>query len=292
MNTAGSQSSSIPPSQRHATLVGIDSDGCVFDSLPVKLHHHVVPLVIRWWELDPVAALVHRKADQINLFSASRGGNRFPNLLLLFEALAAEPEVRLRQVALPDLAALRRFCKSGAALGNTALAAAAAREPDPELRRVLAWSRALSHDIDTRMDPVPPFVWARRSLERMAQSSDLVVISQTPEATIRREWRRHGIDHLVTGIAGQEQGSKARQLAQANGGSYPAGRMLMIGDAPGDHRAAVESGALFFPILPGDEETSWRQFHDEVYPRFLDGAFGSEEAEVWLRPFKARLGIP
>jgi len=120
MNTAGSQRSSIPPPRRHATLVGIDSDGCVFDSLPVKLHHHVVPLVIRWWELDPVAALVHRKADQINLFSASRGGNRFPNLLLLFEALAAEPEVRLRQVALPDLAALRRFCKSGAALGNTA----------------------------------------------------------------------------------------------------------------------------------------------------------------------------
>ena len=291
MNNAGSQDSSSQPPQRHATLVGIDSDGCVFDSLPVKLHNHVVPLVIRWWGLDPVAALVHRLADPINLFSASRGGNRFPNLILLFEALAAEPEVRLRQVALPDLAALRRFCQSGAALGNTALEAVAAREPDPELRRVLAWSRALSHDIDTRMEPVPPFAWARRSLERMAQSSDLVVISQTPEAAIRREWRHHGIDHLVSGIAGQEQGSKARQLAQANGERYPAGRMLMIGDAPGDHRAAVESGAIFFPILPGAEETSWRHFHDEVYPRFLAGIIAPGEAEAWLRPFQALLGI-
>ena len=291
MNAAGCQDTSDPPLQRHETLVGIDSDGCVFDSLPVKLHNHVVPLVIRWWGLDPVAALVHRQADRINRFSAARGGNRFPNLILLFEALAAEPEVRRSRLALPDLAALRRFCESGAALGNAALDAAAVRDPDPELRRVLAWSRALSHDIDTRMDPVPPFAWARRSLERMARSSDLVVISQTPEAAIRREWRQHGLDRLVGGIAGQEQGRKARQLEQANGGRYAAGRMLMIGDAPGDFQAAAESGALFFPVLPGDEEASWRQFHDEAYPRFLAGTFDGAYAAAWLRRFKACLGI-
>ncbi len=291
MNVAGCQDAFGPPPQRHATLVGIDSDGCVFDSLPVKLHNHVVPLVIRWWGLEPVAALVRQHADRINRFSAARGGNRFPNLILLFEALAAEPEVRRSRLALPDLAALRRFCESGAALGNAALAAAVDREPDHELRRVLEWSRALSHDIDTRMDPVPPFVWARRSLERMARSSDLVVISQTPEAAIRREWRQHGLDRLVGGIAGQEQGRKARQLEQANGGRYAAVRMLMIGDAPGDFQAAAESGALFFPVLPGDEEASWRQFHDEAYPRFLAGTFDGAYAAAWLRRFKACLGI-
>ena len=71
MNAAGCQDTSGPPLQRHETLVGIDSDGCVFDSLPVKLHNHVVPLVIRWWGLEPVAALVHRQADRINRFSAA-----------------------------------------------------------------------------------------------------------------------------------------------------------------------------------------------------------------------------
>ena len=30
----------------------------------------------------------------------------------------------------------------------------------------------------------------------------------------------------------------------------------MIGDAPGDMKAAHASGALFFPIVPGDEEES------------------------------------
>ena len=280
-----------PPPKIHATLVGIDSDGCVFDSMGIKQRNHFVPFIIRWWRLEPFADLVRRHIERINLFSSSRGGNRFPNLILLFEALAREPALRAGGYTLPDFTSLRRYCESGQALGNETLAAEAARSSDPELHRVLAWSRALSHDIDTHMEPVPPFIWARRSLERMARTSDLVVISQTPEATIRSEWRHHGIDHLVAGIAGQEQGSKPRQLAQANGGRYPAGRMLMIGDAPGDHRAAVESGAIFFPILPGDEETSWRQFHDEVYPRFLAGAFGGEEAEAWLRPFKACLGI-
>jgi phosphoglycolate phosphatase-like HAD superfamily hydrolase len=280
------------PPKRHDTLVGIDSDGCVFDSIAVKLHNHFVPFIVRWWGLEAVADLVRRHVDRINRFSMTRGGNRFPNLILLFEALAAEPDIRARHLPLPDFTALRRFCESGQALGNETLAAAVARSQDPELKRVLDWSLALSHDIDSRMEPVPPFAWARRSLERMGPTSDLVVISQTPEAAIRREWRQHGLDRLAPCMAGQEQGSKERQLERANGGRYPAGNRLMIGDAPGDQLAAESSGALFYPILPGEEEASWQQFHDVAYPRFLDGAYVGDYAETCLRRFEACLRIP
>ena len=130
-----------------------------------------------------------------------------------------------------------------------------------------------------------------RSLTELDRAIDQFFAAFTPEAAIRREWRYHGIDHLVSGIAGQEQGSKARQLAQANGGSYPAGRMLMIGDAPGDHQAAVESGAHFFPILPGEEEYSWQQLHNEGYPRFLASTFTDDYAARWLRRFEESLGM-
>ncbi len=279
-----------PPPKIHATLVGIDSDGCVFDSMGIKQRNHFVPFIIRWWRLEPFADLVRRHIERINLFSSSRGGNRFPNLILLFEALAREPALRAGGYTLPDFTSLRRYCESGQALGNETLAAEAARSSDPELHRVLAWSRALSHDIDTHMEPVPPFIWARRSLERMARTSDLVVISQTPEAALRREWRQHGLDQLVPCMAGQEQGSKARQLRQASGGRYPAGSLLMIGDALGDLTAAEAGGALFYPIMPGDEETAWRQFHDDAYPRFLAGAFVGDYADACLRRFKASLG--
>ena len=32
----------------------------------------------------------------------------------------------------------------------------------------------------------------------------------------------------------------------------------MIGDAPGDHKAAKSNHALFFPIVPHREEASWQ----------------------------------
>ena len=37
-----------PPPKIHATLVGIDSDGCVFDSMGIKQRNHFVPFIIRW----------------------------------------------------------------------------------------------------------------------------------------------------------------------------------------------------------------------------------------------------
>jgi hypothetical protein len=60
----------------------------------------------------------------------------------------------------------------------------------------------------------------------------------------------------------------------AAGGKYAPGRILMIGDAPGDMAAARANGALYFPINPGAEEESWQRFAAEGMDRFLDGTFG------------------
>jgi phosphoglycolate phosphatase-like HAD superfamily hydrolase len=281
-----------PPPKQHETLVGIDSDGCVFDTMGIKQRNHFAPLIIRWWGLEAIADLVLRHIEHINLFSRTRGSNRFPNLVRLFEALAREPAIRQSGIALPDFAALRRYCDSMQTLGDATLAAEVERTQDTELIHVLAWSRALSHDIDTRMEPVPLFAWVRRSLELLATKSDRVVISQTPEAALRREWQQHGIDRLVPCMAGQEQGSKTQQLQLANGGRYPATGVLMIGDAIGDREAARTCGVHFYPILPGDEAASWQRFHDEAYPRFLDGTYAGDYASAVLRPFEDLLSKP
>ena len=54
-----------PPPQRHESLVGIDSDGCVFDSIAVKIHQHFLPLIVRWWHLEPVAGIVEQHIARI-----------------------------------------------------------------------------------------------------------------------------------------------------------------------------------------------------------------------------------
>ena len=63
----------------------------------------------------------------------------------------------------------------------------------------------------------------------------------------------------------------------------------MIGDAPGDLKAAKEAGALFFPILPGREDESWHKFYDEGFPRFLGNTFAGEYQEALLAEFDSSL---
>ena len=63
----------------------------------------------------------------------------------------------------------------------------------------------------------------------------------------------------------------------------------MIGDAPGDYKAAVANDALFFPINPGDEEASWKRFYEEGIDRFLGGTFAGEYQEELLAEFETYL---
>ncbi len=269
----------------HDSFVGVDSDGCVFDTMDVKQKEHFHPLICTFWNLQPLERQVRAAAEFANITSKSRGQNRFTNLLLTFELLAGWDAVRASGVPLPRLDALRAYCRSGLPLGNPSLQAEAARTGDPELARVLDWSLAVNADIDARMRPIPPFPWALKSLERLARTSDTMVVSQTPEAALVKEWRHHGISPLVGAIAGQEVGSKARQLRLATADRYRPGRVLMIGDAPGDLAAATEAGVLFFPVIPGREDETWRRFHDEAYDRFLAGTYAGAYAEALTRAF-------
>ena len=63
----------------------------------------------------------------------------------------------------------------------------------------------------------------------------------------------------------------------------------MIGDAPGDHQAAVANQALFFPINPGAEEASWRKLYEEGIDRFLSGAFAGAYQDELLAEFDKAL---
>ncbi|MEX1040383.1 MAG: HAD family hydrolase, partial [Pirellulaceae bacterium] len=66
-----------------------------------------------------------------------------------------------------------------------------------------------------------------------------------------------------------------------NASKYAADHVLMIGDAPGDYKAAEANKCLFYPINPGDEENSWKRFHDEGIDKFLSGQFaGAYQAEL------------
>ncbi len=136
---------------------------------------------------------------------------------------------------------------------------------------------------------VPPLPMVRESLERIRPHADVIVVSQTPVEALQREWVEHHLDGLVDFIAGQEAGTKTEHIRFATRGRYGLGKTLMIGDAPGDLRAASDNQALFFPIAPGSEERSWQRFFEEGGDRFFNGTFAGEYQKQLIEEFTAAL---
>ena len=274
---------------KHDSLVGIDSDGCVFDTMNAKQKDHFHPLIINYWGLERCEKELRACAEFVNLSSKNRGTNRFPALLNVFDLFNAYPGVKESGVALPKTDALRAYLRSGLPLGTPSLKAEVSRTRDPELARLLEWSLAINADIDTRMKPVPPFKGALKALTLIRANSDAIVVSQTPEEALVKEWNLHQIHRFVDLIAGQELGTKADHIRLANGGRYLADRVLMIGDAPGDCLAARKAGVRFYPVMPNHEEASWERFCDEAYARFLDGTYAGAYERALTDAFNASL---
>jgi phosphoglycolate phosphatase-like HAD superfamily hydrolase len=270
-------------------FIGIDSDGCAYPSMELKHKECFIPNIIKHWQLQPVSRYAREAAEFVNLYSKWRGINRFPALLMVFDLLAERDEVKRSGARLPEVSTLRTWVEAEPSPGNPALKAEIEGNPDPVLMKTLAWSEAVNLSIADMVKGVPPFPGVRESLEKMRGRADAIVVSATPGEALAREWREHGIDGRVRLIAGQELGKKAEHLELAASGKYAPEKILMVGDAPGDMKAARAVGALFYPINPGREEASWERFQTEALDRFFAGTYaGGCEAEL-IADFEALL---
>ena len=262
-------------------FVGIDSDGCAFDTMEPKHKECFCPVTVWKWDLAAVSKYVREAWDFVNLYSKQRGCNRFLSLGYVMEHLRTRPEVIRRGIDIPLMKELKGWTARAKALGNPELEAEVARTQNPELVRLLDWSKTINDLVKKIVRKVPPFPGVRESLEMMSGKADLMVVSATPGEALEREWEEQGIAKYMAVIAGQEMGTKKDHLSLAAVGKYPAERILMIGDAPGDQKAAQANGAMFYPINPGHEEESWDRFLKEAGPKFLAGEYTREyEAKV------------
>jgi len=274
-------------SRQHDYLVGIDSDGCVFDSMELKHSECFIPNFIRFFKLQGVSKYAREASEFVNLYSKSRGINRFLALVEQLDHLRRRPEVQQRGVDVPKLTSLERWMQSAEKLGNPALERAVQSDGDAELTHVLRWSKAVNESIHQMVHDVPPFPSVRPCLERLQKVADLLVVSATPTEALHKEWQEHGIDKFVQAIWGQEHGTKRQMLEAA--GQYDKDHVLMIGDAPGDAAAAAANNCLFFPIVPGAEEASWRRLADEGIDHFLAGTFAGDYQVQLMSEFDASL---
>jgi phosphoglycolate phosphatase-like HAD superfamily hydrolase len=269
-------------------FVGIDSDGCVFDTMEIKHKECFVPMFIKHFHLQSASKYARQAWEFVNLYSQSRGCNRFHALALSLALLRRRPEVLARHTAIFDTQPLEQWTARESKLSESTLTAEI-KSGRGELAPILDWSKAVNASIADIVEGVPPFPLVRECLEKVGKRADAMVISQTPGEALRREWAEHGIEKHVRLIAGQEMGSKGEHLKLAAAGKYPRENILMIGDAPGDYKAAKSNHAFFFPIVPHAEEASWKELFENGLDRFFAGKFAGQYEERMFSEFDASL---
>jgi len=269
-------------------FVGIDSDGCIFDSMEIKHKECFTPMFIKHFKLQAVSKYAREVWEFVNLYSKTRGANRFPALSRALNLLCKRPQVITRKVSVPDTKALDEWIARESKLGNTTLAAEV-KNGNKGLEQVKRWSDAVNAAIEDIVKGVPPFPLVRESLQKLTGKADAMCISQTPAEALKREWAEHQIDRFVAIIAGQEMGTKTDHLRLGAKDKYGANKVLMIGDAPGDFKAAKSNGALFFPIVPGHEEESWELLQNEGLDRFFAGNYAGDYEAKLVKEFDACL---
>ena len=261
---------------KHEYLVAIDSDGCAFDTMEIKHKECFIPNFIKYIGLQPVAKYARETCEFTNLYSKWRGVNRCIAYTLALDLLEERPEVKARNAKIPKLQGVRDWIERESKLGNPALKAEVEKTGDPDLRLALEWSLAVNETVADIVHGVPPFPLVHESLEKLSGKADIIVCSATPNEALRREWQEHDIAQYTRIIAGQEMGSKSEHIHFASDGKYAQNKVLMIGDAPGDMKAARANSAKFYPINPGHEEKSWERFYNEVVDAFLSGKYTTD----------------
>lgn len=268
-------------------LVCIDSDGCMLDNMELKHKECFCPATINVWGLQGVSRYVREVAEFVNLYSRTRGTNRFPAIVRTLELAHSRPELECRGYQLPDLSPLKDWISSTPALSVSALNShiATLSSVPPVLETAARWSCEVDQNIQRIVRNIRPFPYVQEAIVRLGEFADIVVVSATPHEALVRELTECGIADLVSFIAGQEMGTKAQCIQAAMEGRYAPQRVLKIGDAPSDGAAARQCGVLFNPIVSGREMESWRGILEKSADYFQQGTFGGTYMEGLMKDF-------
>ena len=263
-------------------FIGVDSDGTAFDSMKIKHMKAFLPEMIRLWKLEDAEDIVYKIGADINLYSETRGINRFAGLLLCFE------ELRNKSVSVPDFSDLYGFVNSGYSMSEAGLHNYISDNKSLFLEQVLLWSRNADRIFSECVKTLAPFNNVMKALETACDYADIGVISSASEKSLYEDWSRTGLMKYVSVLYGQEAGSKKEQLKQVICVGYESRYVLMIGDAPGDLSAAKASEAAFYPIIPEHEEESWAKL-PSFLQMFFDGKWDNALQERLINDFEKSL---
>ena len=272
--------------KNHDFFIGFDSDGCVFDTMELKHKECFCPAVIKHMRCQPVSKAAREVWDFVNLYSKTRGCNRFLAIQYFRDLLKERADVKARGFQPMELKELDAWIEHETKLGNPALEAEVVENGNEDLHIMLDWSKEVNARVEDMVSGMTPFPGVMDILKMGKGKADMIVVSQTPLEALEREWEENSMTPFVGLIAGQEHGTKTEHIQFATEGKgYGVDRVLMVGDAPGDQMAAEANNALYYPIIPGQEEMSWQRLRDEALGKFFAGTFAGEYQKQLINEF-------
>ena len=271
--------------RKHDYLVCVDSDGCVMDTMNCKHFHCFGPCMVDEWGLQQWQDAILERWNVINLFSMTRGVNRFKGLAM------ALGEINETYKPIPGVKALQDWAATAPALSNDGVAKAAAEAADPEAKRIfekaLSWSKAVNAAI-VQLDEAlkVPYDGAKEGLAAAHTFADVAMVSSANRDAVEEEWGKFGLLAHTDIVLAQDIGSKAACIAEMMKFGYDPNKVLMVGDAPGDSDAAKKNGVYYYPILVNHEKESWDEAIAVAFDKLQSGdyaAYGEEKQQQFLQ---------
>lgn len=253
-------------------LVCIDSDGCAIDSMNIKHINCFGPEMVTEWGLDEWRDEILDRWNCINLFSLTRGINRFKGLLM------ALTEIDEKYLKIEDLESLASWVESTKELSNNSLARAIEENPESIcLKKALSWSNNVNASIKRLPEEkVLPFEMVKEALIFAHERADIAIVSSANLGAIMDEWERHELLPHVDLVLAQDAGTKAYCIGELLKKGYDRDKVIMCGDAPGDMDAAERNGVFYYPIKVNLEKESWTEFIDVGFNKLIEGAYSGE----------------
>ena len=270
--------------KKHDFLVCVDSDGCVMDTMNCKHFNCFGPCMVDEWGLDAWKGEILDRWNVINLFSMTRGINRFKGLAM------ALGEIDKTYKPIPGVAALQHWADTAPALSNDGVIKAAEEATDPDAKAIfqkaLSWSKAVNASIVKLPEELKvPYDGAKEGLAAAHQFADVAMVSSANRDAVEEEWGKFGLLQHTDIVLAQDVGSKAACIAAMLNFGYDPNKVLMIGDAPGDCDAAEKNNVHYYPILVNHEKDSWDEAIALAFAKLQEGSYapyGAEKKQQFL----------
>ena len=274
--------------RKHDYLVCVDSDGCVMDTMNCKHFHCFGPCMVTEWGLEEWKEEILDRWNVINLFSMTRGINRFKGLAMALK------EIDGKYKKITGVDALVHWADTAPALSNDGVAKAAAEAADTDAKLVfekaLSWSKAVTAAIVELDESLKvPYEGAKEGLAAAHSFADVAMVSSANRDAVEEEWGKFGLLEHTDIVLAQDIGSKAACIAAMLKFGYDLDKVVMVGDAPGDCDAAEKNNVYYYPILVKHEKESWDEAIFNAFGKLRNGEYAEYGAEM-KKKFLENLG--